>query len=140
MQVGERMRTELVRVSPSDSVRTAWGLLREHHIRHLPVVEGRKLVGIVTDRDIRLVYPSAITAGQGKQDPHDALEKVSVQEIMTRQVVTVTSETPIADAARLLLERHIGGLPVVKGEHLVGIITKDDILTAFVEILEARYQ
>ena len=140
VQVGERMKTELLLVSPSDSVRTAWGLLREHQVRHLPVVEDGKLVGMVTDRDIRLVFPSAITAGQREQDPHSALEKVSVQEIMTRQVLTVTSETPIADAARLLLERRIGGLPVVRGEHLVGIITKDDILAAFVEILEARYQ
>lgn len=139
MRVGERMKTELLHVSPSDSVRTAWGLLREHQIRHLPVVEDGKLAGIITDRDIRLVFPSAITAGQREQDPHDALEKVSVQEIMSRPVVTVTSETPIADAARLLLERRIGGLPVVEGEHLVGIITKDDILAAFVEIMEARY-
>jgi acetoin utilization protein AcuB len=103
------------------------------------VVEDGKLVGIITDRDIRLIFPSAVTAGQREQDPHDALEKVSVQEIMSRQVVTVTSETPIADAARLLLERRIGGLPVVEGEHLVGIITKDDILAAFVEVMEARY-
>jgi acetoin utilization protein AcuB len=128
MQVGERMKTELLHVSPSDSVRAAWGLLREHQIRHLPVVEDGKLVGIITDRDIRLIFPSAVTAAQRQQDPHDALEKVSV-----------TSETPIADAARLLLERRIGGLPVVEGEHLVGIITKDDILAAFVEVMEAKY-
>ncbi len=118
MLVSDRMKTALVLVRPSDSVRTAWGLLREHQIRHLPVVENGKLVGIVTDRDIRLVFPSAITAGQREQDPHDVLEQVSVQEIMARQVVTVTSDTSVADAARLLVERRIGGLPVVRGEHL----------------------
>ena len=140
MLVSERMKTDLILVGPSDSVRTAWGLLREHQIRHLPVVENGQLVGIVTDRDIRLVFPSAITAGQSKQDPHDALEKVSVQEIMARQVVTVTSDTSVADAARLLVERRIGGLPVVQGERLVGIITKDDILMAFVEVMGAGDQ
>lgn len=140
MLVSDRMKTALVLVRPSDSVRTAWGLLREHQIRHLPVVENGKLVGIVTDRDIRLVFPSAITAGEREQDPHDVLEQVSVQEIMARQVVTVTSDTSVADAARLLVERRIGGLPVVRGEHLVGIITKDDILNAFVEVMEERDQ
>ncbi|MFQ5988945.1 MAG: CBS domain-containing protein [Candidatus Methylomirabilales bacterium] len=140
MQVGKRMKTGLILASPSDSVRTAWGLLREHQIRHLPVVEDGKLVGIITDRDIRLIFPSAITGGQREQDPIDALEKVTVEEIMTKRVSTVASEAPIADAARLLLERRIGGLPVVQGEHLVGIITKDDIIAAFVEIMEGKYQ
>jgi acetoin utilization protein AcuB len=138
MQIGERMNTAVVKVQPADSVRTAWALLREHHIRHLPVVDDGRLVGIVTDRDIRLVFPSALTAGTGKQDPFEALEKVKVAEIMTKNVVTVTPETSIVDAARLLLKRHIGGLPVVYGDLLVGIITDTDILAAFVEIMEHR--
>jgi acetoin utilization protein AcuB len=140
MRVAARMKTDLVVVEPSDSVRTAWGLLREHRIRHLPVVDQGKLVGIVTDRDIRLVFPSALTSGSKEQDPHDALEKVAVQDIMTKQVTTVTPETTIADAARLILERRIGGLPVIQGNRLVGIITKTDILAAYVEIVEKRSQ
>lgn len=140
VRVGEWMKTELILTSPSDSVRTAWGLLREHQIRHLPVVADGKLVGIITDRDIRLIFPSAITSRQQEQDPIDALENVRVEEIMTKRVLTVTSEAPIADATRLLLERRIGGLPVVLGEHLVGIITKDDILVAFVEIMGRKCQ
>lgn len=135
MQVAERMRTAVVLVRPSDSVRAAWGLLREHRIRHLPVVEDGRLVGIVTDRDIRLVFPSAVTSEDKEQDPFDALEKVSVSQIMTKRVFTVTPETSIAVAARLLLERRIGGLPVVQGDLLVGIITKTDILAAFVELM-----
>lgn len=139
MQVKERMRTSLLTVGPTDSVRTAWGLLREHRIRHLPVVEQGRLVGIITDRDIRLVFPSG-TAGQGGQDPHDALGKISVGDIMTKRVVTVTPETSVADATRLLLKHRIGGLPVVRGDHLVGIITKTDILAAFLEMVEGRPQ
>ena len=140
MQVAKRMKKELVRVSPSDSVRTAWGFLREHRIRHLPVVDQEKLIGIVTDRDIRLVFPSALTADSREQDPHDALQKVQVQEIMTKEVITVTPETSIGEAARLNLERRIGGLPVIQGGRLVGIITKTDILKAYVEIVEGRSQ
>lgn len=140
MQVAERMRTALVLVRPSDSVRAAWDLLREHRIRHLPVVEDGRLVGIVTDRDIRLVFPAAVTAGKQGPDPFEALEKVSVGQIMTKRVFTVSPETSIADAARLLLDRRIGGLPVVRGELLVGIITKTDILTAFVEIMNKGSQ
>lgn len=134
------MKTALVLVGPSDSVRTAWGLLREHQIRHLPVVEDGRLVGIVTDRDIRLVFPSAVTVGPRGEDPYDALEKLSVREIMTKRLFTVTPETSIADAARLLLERQVGGLPVVQGDLLVGIITETDILAAFVDIVEERSQ
>ena len=140
MRVAERMRTAVVLVRPSDSVWTALKLLGERHIRHLPVVEDGRLVGIVTDRDIRLVYPSAVTADDKKQDPFDALEKISVGQIMTKRVFTVTPETSIADAARLLLERRIGGLPVVQGDLLVGIITKTDILAAFVEIMQKKSQ
>ena len=140
MQVAERMRTPVILVRPSDSVRTALKLLGEQKIRHLPVVEDGKLVGIVTDRDIRLVFPSAVTADNKEQDPFDALEKISVGQIMTKRVLTVTPETSIADAARLLLERRIGGLPVVQGDLLVGIITKTDILAAFVEIMQKRPQ
>ena len=140
MQVAERMRTAVILVRPSDSVRTALKLLGEQKIRHLPVVEDGKLVGIVTDRDIRLVFPSAVTADNKEQDPFDALEKISVGQIMTKRVLTVTPETSIADAARLLLERRIGGLPVVQGDLLEGIITKTDILAAFVEIMQKRPQ
>ena len=140
MQVAERMRTAVVLIRPSDSVWTALKLLGERQIRHLPVVEDGKLVGIVTDRDIRLVFPSAVTADNKEQDPLDALEKISVGQIMTKLVFTVTPETSIADAARLLLERRIGGLPVVQGDLLVGIITKTDILAAFVEIMQKKPQ
>jgi acetoin utilization protein AcuB len=140
MRVAERMRTAVVLVSPSDSVRTALKLLGEQQIRHLPVVKDGKLVGIVTDRDIRLVFPSAVTADDKGQDPFDALERVSVDQIMTKRVITVAPEASIADAARLLLERRIGGLPVVQGDLLVGIITKTDILAAFVEIMQKRPQ
>lgn len=140
MRAGDWMKRELIHISPSESVRKAWTLLREHRIRHLPVVDQGKLVGILTDRDVRLVFPSALTSGAKEQDPADALEKVKVQEIMTKQVVTVSPDAPIADVARILLERRIGGLPIVQQGRLVGIITKTDIIAAFVEIIGRKSQ
>lgn len=140
MQVGQRMKTHVISIGPTESAAAAWGLLRANHIRHLPVIEEGKVVGIVTDRDLRLVFPSALTAGRKEQDAHDALERVRVSEIMTSRVLTVSPETSIADAARLLLERRIGGLPVVQENRLVGIITKTDILAAFVELVQGESQ
>lgn len=140
MQVGHRMKTQVITIGPLESAAAAWGLLRAHKIRHLPVIEEGKVVGMVTDRDIRLVFPSGLTSGQKEQDAHDALERVSVRQIMASHVLTVTPETSIADAARILLERRIGGLPVIQGNRLVGIITKTDILAAFVELVQGGSQ
>jgi acetoin utilization protein AcuB len=132
MTVGEIMRTDVITVTKKDSFRHAMNLIRQQGIRHLPVVEGKRLVGIVTDRDIRQAAPSGATSLE-IHELHYLLEKVSVNEVMSKKVVTVTPSTDARDAAKLLLKHKIGGLPVVRGETLVGIITETDILRAFVE-------
>ncbi|HSD50279.1 MAG TPA: CBS and ACT domain-containing protein, partial [Candidatus Methylomirabilis sp.] len=100
----------------------------------LPVVEEGRLVGIVTDRDIRQTSPSPATSLE-IHELHYLLEKVRIREVMTRKVYTVAPDTPIEEAARLMLEHRIGGLPVLQGERLVGILTESDILKAFVEVM-----
>jgi acetoin utilization protein AcuB len=114
-------------------VSTAHQRMQNNNLRHLPVVTGAdKLVGVITDRDIRQVGAS--------DEPHLAayeltylLEKMAVKEVMTRQVVTVRRQTPVVEAARLLLEKKFGCLPVVDDDHsLVGIITVSDLLRAYV--------
>ncbi len=132
MTVADLMRADVITVTRKDSFRHAMNLIRQQGIRHLPVVEGKRLVGIVTDRDIRQASPSAATSLE-IHELHYLLEKVSVNEIMSKKVVTVTPSTDVRDAAKLLLKHKIGGLPVVRGETLVGIITETDILRAFVE-------
>lgn len=134
MLVEKRMKPNPVTVSPQDSFRHAMTLIRQKGIRHLPVVEGNQLVGIVTDRDLRQASPSPATSLE-IHELHYLLEKVRIREIMTRKVYTVTPETPIEEAARLMLQHKIGGLPVLQGERLVGIITESDILTAFVDVM-----
>lgn len=134
MLVEKRMKPNPVTVTPQDSFRHAMTLIRQKGIRHLPVVEGTRLVGIVTDRDLRQASPSPATSLE-IHELHYLLEKVKVREIMTRKVHTVAPDTPIELAARLMLEHRIGGLPVLQAGELVGILTETDILTAFVEVM-----
>jgi acetoin utilization protein AcuB len=126
------MHTTPMTVRPEESVRTASQRMWDHSIRHLPVVTGEgTLVGIITDRDLRQASTS--------DEPHLAayewtalLEKLTVQEVMTRQVTTVRRSTPVAAAAQLFIEKKFGCLPVVRDDNtLDGIITVTDLLRAY---------
>jgi acetoin utilization protein AcuB len=133
MQVADYMRTTPMTVRPEELVRAASQRMRGNNIRHLPVVTGEgMLVGIITDRDLRQAIAS--------DEPHLAayewtalLEKLTIQEVMTRQVTTVRQSTPVAVAAQLFVEKKFGCLPVVRDENtLEGIITVTDLLRAYV--------
>jgi acetoin utilization protein AcuB len=128
------MKANPITVGPQDSFRHAMNLIRQRGIRHLPVVEGGRLVGIVTDRDVRQASPSAATSLE-VHELHYLLEKIKIRDIMTSEVVTAMPEMPIEAAARLMLTHRIGSLPVLRGMALVGIITETDILSAFVEVM-----
>ncbi len=132
MQVRNWMQRRPVTISPQETLRAGWRVIRERRVRHLPVVEEGKLVGIVTDRDLRQALPSRAVGLELHEVPHLA-EKVRIWEVMARVVVTIHGEAPIEEAAHLLLRYRIGGLPVVKGDTLVGIITKTDLLRALLE-------
>jgi acetoin utilization protein AcuB len=103
--------------------KSALRLMQEHALHHVPVLDaGNRLVGIVAERDLLLA---------ATQHLHSAIE---VGEVMHRDVVTATTDMPIVDAARLMADRRIGGLPVVDGgDKVVGVITETDIFRAFVE-------
>ncbi len=124
MLVKERMSQRLITIDPGANLAEARRLLDQHRIRHLPVVEESKLVGIVSDRDIR----SAASAS--------SLDRVKVGVAMTGNVISVSPETQVQEAAKLMVLHRIGGLPVVKEGQLVGIITETDLLKAFVELVE----
>lgn len=137
MLVKRYMQTKLVTVGPDERANAALYTMKKKGIRHLLVTDSSKLLGIVTDRDFRLVRPSPATS-LSIYEVHYLLEKMKVKEIMTKKVVTVAPETPIADAARLLLNRRIGALPVVKDAKVVGIITETDIIRALIDLEEAQ--
>ncbi|HWT83208.1 MAG TPA: CBS domain-containing protein [Candidatus Acidoferrum sp.] len=133
MQVEQWMNRDVVTVTPEESFRVAMHMIRQNGIRHLPVVEGKRLVGIVTDRDLRQAAPSGATS-LSIHELHYVLEKLAIREVMTQKVVTVRPDQSVEEAAMLLLGHRIGGLPVVREGELVGIITETDILQAFLQL------
>ncbi len=133
MIVAKRMMRNPVAVDENDSMKKAMDLLREREIRHLPVLrDGEKLVGVLTERDIKQASPSPATALEIREIYY-LLDKVKVKQIMTRRPYTVSPTAPIEEAALILREKKIGCLPVVEGGRLVGILTETDILDAFIE-------
>lgn len=127
MYVGEYMTRDPITVQEDTSMKEAMLLLRTHHIRHLPVANGKMLVGLVSDRDIRRASPSLLS-GIDKNDYEQVLEDTPVSRIMTREPFTVTEVTPLVDAVTVLVEKKFGSLPVVDGSELVGIFTEIDAM------------
>lgn len=130
VRVSDCMTRGVVTAYPEALVRGAADMMRTRRLRHLPVVDhGGRLVGIVTDRDLRqVVFDPAIQARAA--DLAAALKGLRIRDVMTWGVVTVTPSVEIRDAARRMRERKIGALPVVDGERLVGILTESDVLRA----------
>jgi acetoin utilization protein AcuB len=121
--VRDSMTREVVVLSPQTTAAEALGLCRERRIRHLPVLEGGRLVGIVSDRD---------------PERASALEKILLSAVMTRDVITAHPGDPVEEAANRMRERRIGCLPVVESGELVGIITSSDVMEALVYLVGAH--
>jgi acetoin utilization protein AcuB len=138
MLVRSRMTREVVTASPQTTLAEALSLTRSHRIRHLPVLAEGKLVGLVTDRDLRLAMPGPGLGPDAEAERKRILESVTLREVMQTEIVTTWPEIPIEDAARQLYEHRIGCLPVMKDDDLVGILTETDVLRAFVELFGAH--
>ena len=138
MLVKERMTRLPIVATPDLPVPEALHLMRQEHIRRMPVVDkSGRLVGIVSDRDLLLASPSPATSLSAWELTY-LLGKITVHDVMTRKVITVTEDTPLEDAARIMADSKIGGLPVVRDGALVGIITETDLFKLFLELLGAR--
>jgi len=135
MKVGNYMTAEPFTIGEDESMSEAILMLRRHQIRHLPVVSGNRLVGIVTDRDLRRASPSLLS-GVSEEDYQHVLDSTPVSRIMTRDPFTVRLDTEIVDAVRVLVEKKISSLPVVNEEELVGIFTDVDALHVLLELLK----
>jgi CBS domain-containing protein len=130
MLVREWMTTVLVTIRPDTPVAEAEHLMRHRRIRHLPVVKDGRLCGIITDRDVRTTMPSPATSLAAGEIRY-LLDRLLVERVMTRSVVTIGPDAPVADAVKLVLAHRVGALPVVDGDRLAGIITETDLLRAF---------
>lgn len=139
MLVRERMTRNPVLCPPDLPVTEAFDLMKKERIRRMPVVDkSGKLVGIVSDKDLLRVSPSPATTLSAHEIPY-LLSKVKVSDVMAKKVITVSEDTPIEDAARIMVDNKIGGLPVVnESTAVVGIITETDIFKTFLELLGAR--
>ena len=131
--VRDSMTREVVTVGPETTAAEALALCREKGIRHLPVLEGGRLVGMISDRDLRSATPAL-----GDPDRAQALERIRVADEMAKEVAKVRPEDPIEEAAIEMYERKIGCLPVVDDDDLVGIVTSSDVMRAFVRLVGAH--
>lgn len=138
MFVGDRMTHPVITVPPEMALQDALNLMHKERIRRLPVVDHRgMLVGIVSERDLLHASPSDATS-LSVWELNYLLSKVTVDKIMTEQVISVTKDTPLEDAARIMADSKIGGLPVTGDGQVVGIITETDMFKVFLELLGAR--
>ncbi len=134
MIVEEIMTIDLVTIKESDSLRRAQELMVEKSIRHLPVVNKKKLLGIITESDIRGAFVFNDSPKEGKLVNFDP-SKMPVKDYMTRDPLTVTPDTNIEDAALVIYRNKIGGLPVVQNGKLEGVVTILDMLGLFIDMM-----
>ncbi|MBI3455949.1 MAG: CBS domain-containing protein [Candidatus Rokubacteria bacterium] len=137
MQVKDWMTPSPITVPPGTPAVEARKLMQDRHIRHLLVTEGTELVGIVTDRDLRLKLP-ALPGGLSIWEINYLLAKLTVGDVMTRRVITIGANRAIEAAAAVILEHRIGALPVLDEGRVVGILTQTDLLRAFVNALTVK--
>jgi acetoin utilization protein AcuB len=137
MFVGERMSRPVISVSPDEPIHEVLAMFKQEHIRRAPVMKDGKLVGIVSERDLLNASPSSVTT-LSVWEMHYLISKVKVKSVMTKKVITVDKDTPIEEAARIMADKKIGGLPVVSAGKVVGIITETDLFKIFLELMGAR--
>src|SRR5262245_9727452 len=136
MLVGDVMQRHVVTVGPKTRWPEAMWLVAQRAIRHLPVVAEGRLVGIVSDRDLKLAMISP-GASRASHELTYLLDPLTVDEIMTRSVITVTPEWPVEEASRLMTRERISALPVLQEGGLVGIVSATDVVALFVRAMGA---
>jgi acetoin utilization protein AcuB len=134
MLVRKKMQKNITTITKDERMTTAKKILKEKNIRHLPVVEGKKLIGLVTNMDIRKSEASSATSLEIRE-LHYLLDKITVGEIMTRNVITISPDISIEEATTLLHDNKIGCLPVIEDGNLVGLLTEGDVMEVLIEVM-----
>ncbi|MBK8784176.1 MAG: CBS domain-containing protein [Anaerolineales bacterium] len=138
MFVGERMSRPVITVSSEIPIHDAIAMFKKEHIRRAPVVnQDGKLVGIVTENDLLNASPSPVTS-LSVWEMNYLMSKVTVKQVMTKKVKTIDVSTPIEEAARIMADLKIGGMPVVRDGKVVGMITETNLFKIFLELMGAR--
>lgn len=138
MLVKDRMSKPPITVRENVGVEEALRLMHSEDVRRLPVVDKHgKMLGIVSELDLLKVSPSPATSLSVYEIPY-LMAKIKMKDVMTKDVITVTEDTPLEEAARVMADNKIGGLPVMRDGKLVGIITETDLFKTFLEMLGGR--
>ena len=137
MFVGERMSHPVISVSPETPIHDALVMFKKEHVRRAPVIKDGKLVGIVTESDLHNASPSPVTS-LSVWEINYLISKVTVKQVMSKKVKTIDEATPIEEAARIMADSKIGGIPVTRSGKVVGIITETDLFKIFLELMGAR--
>ncbi len=137
MLVGERMSRPVISITRDMPIHDALALFKKEKIRRAPVLKDGKLIGIISDKDLLNASPSQATS-LSVWEMNYMLSKITVKEVMTREVLTVQADTPIEEAARIMADNKIGGVPVMKADKVVGMITETDLFKIFLELMGAR--
>ncbi len=135
MLVKNIMQTHVVTATPETRLARVLSLLQRRGFRHVPVTEGGKLVGIISDRDLKQAVVSLAGSGASGAILDRAQERLTAAEIMMRTVTTIGPMFPVEEAARLMMTQKISALPVTEGDRLVGIVTETDVLELFVRAM-----
>lgn len=139
MLIKERMSKPVISVAPDMPIQEVMGLMKRENIRRTPVLKDGKLVGIVSNRDLLNASPSQATS-LSIWELNYLLSKITIAEVMTKEVITISEDTPIEEAARIMADNKIGGVPVVNNGEVVGIITETDLFRVLLELTGAREQ
>jgi acetoin utilization protein AcuB len=137
--VQDWMKHDVHSIKPLDSIQHARDIMESNRINQLPVLAAGKLVGIVTDRNLRDAFPSVFdTPPFGNPKAHAGAnpKEITVEMVMTPDVLTLSPATSIVEAARIMRRERIGAIPIVDGARLVGILARSDVLDAFVALSE----
>jgi acetoin utilization protein AcuB len=138
MLVGDRMSHPVITISPKASLDDTWKLMKNEDVSRLPVVDQNgKMIGIISEKQILRYSPSESTT-LDVWEIKGAMSRIPVEKVMTREVITISEDTPIEEAARIMADQSISGIPVVKDGKLVGMIAETDLFKTFLEVLGAR--
>ncbi len=139
MLVKRRMSQPVITVPPDMSVPDCLKLMQSERIRRTPVVENGRLIGIVSDKDLLNASPSDATSLSVWEITY-LINKIKIKDVMTKDVLTIQENMPIEEAARIMVDNKVGGLPVMNNGDLVGLITETDLFKMLLELMGARDQ
>lgn len=139
MLVKDYMTTEVTSLQDTDALLDAAMVFVRSSFRHLPVLQGKKVVGIITERDVKQFAPSLLS-GTTADEYNTVMETTPISRVMTKNPITLRPSQPMSEAARIMHSRRVGCVPVVENDELVGIITTTDLLRLLIHMMEEQGQ